>query len=359
MKYPPVQYHDYLHLDKILDSQKRRSSEFNNPAHDEMLFIIVHQTYELWFKQILFELDSVIECFHKNKIPESEMGVAVARLERVIDIQKLINGQVDVLETMTPLDFLEFRDYLYPASGFQSFQWRLIETKLGLKSDFRLNYNQSPFYSALTADQQTHIRRLIEQPSLYDLIEKWLERTPFLQTDQFTFWSEYKKSVLQMLADDEEVISSNPRLGPEAQQRSLDMMKQAKETFLALFDPESYKKLQEQNYFRLSQKAVHAALFIQIYRDQPMLALPFRLLACLQDIDEKMTEWRHRHSIMVHRMIGKKIGTGGSSGHDYLKATTEKHKIFTDFFNLSTFFIPRSKIPQLPQDLESRLNFQN
>ena len=123
-----------------------------------MLFIIVHQTYELWFKQLLFELDSVLETFSQNHIDESQMGTAVARLERIVSIQKYINGQVDVLETMTPLDFLDFREYLYPASGFQSFQWRCLETKLGLKAEQRLVYNQQPFYSQLQQDQQSQMK---------------------------------------------------------------------------------------------------------------------------------------------------------------------------------------------------------
>ena len=357
MKYPAVQYHDYLKLDSVLDAQNRRSEEFKNPAHDEMLFIIVHQTYELWFKQILFELQSILDIFQKDSVHESHMGMAVARLERIVEIQKLLNSQIDVLETMTALDFLEFRDYLYPASGFQSYQWRVIETQMGLRSEFRLNYNQSPFYSALQPSQQKLIQEVMEKPSLFDLVEKWLERAPFLQTQKFDFWKEYKKSVLNMFDADEKVVSANSRLSEETKKKTLQMMSQSRETFLALFDKDAFSKLNETGYFRLSQKAVQAALFIQIYRDQPLLALPFRLISSLQDIDEKMTEWRNRHSLMAHRMLGKKIGTGGSSGHDYLKATADKHKIFTDFFNLTTFFIPRSQIPKIPPDLEKELNF--
>lgn len=115
MKYPPVNYQQYLQLDKVVNAQTLVSEKYTNSAHDEMLFIIVHQTYELWFKQILFELDSVIKTFSQNKIPESEMSSTVSKLNRIVEIQRLINGQIDVLETMTPLDFLEFRDYLYPA----------------------------------------------------------------------------------------------------------------------------------------------------------------------------------------------------------------------------------------------------
>jgi tryptophan 2,3-dioxygenase len=171
MKYPPVHYQAYLKLDQLLDSQKLRSVEFGKPAHDEMLFITVHQTYELWFKQMLFELDSVMETFSKTSVPDTQMGIAVARLERVVDIQKFINGQIDILETMTPLDFLEFRDFLYPASGFQSFQWRCLETKLGLTSEQRLNYNQEPFFKSLQPAEQSQMQTILQSSSLFELLE--------------------------------------------------------------------------------------------------------------------------------------------------------------------------------------------
>ena len=75
------------------------------------------------------------------------------------------------------------------------------------------------------------------------------------------------------------------------------------------------------------------------------------------DIDELLTQWRYRHALMAHRMLGQKIGTGGSSGHAYLKQATDQHKVFSDFFNLSTFLIPRSKVPPLPNSLQSKMNF--
>lgn len=131
--YPPVHYAQYLRIAELVNLQHPKSTEYGKPAHDELLFIIVHQVYELWFKQILSEIDSVLELFSSSNIHERDMLKMVSRLQRVIEIQKLLLQQVDVLETMTPMDFLEFRDYLVPASGFQSFQFRLVENKLGLK----------------------------------------------------------------------------------------------------------------------------------------------------------------------------------------------------------------------------------
>ena len=103
-----------------------------------MLFIIIHQVYALWFKQIKHELTSVLEMFHKDNVDERSIGTACSRLERVEEILKLLIQQIRVLETMTPLDFLDFRNYLFPASGFQSFQFRMVEVMLGLEEEKRL-----------------------------------------------------------------------------------------------------------------------------------------------------------------------------------------------------------------------------
>lgn len=357
MKYPPVHYHDYLKLDSLLGSQFRRSEEFKKPVHDEMLFITVHQTYELWFKQILFELDSVLSTFNQPKTPEQQMGQAVARLERVVDIQRFINGQIDVLETMTPLDFLEFRDFLFPASGFQSFQWRMIEMKLGLKTEQRLNYNQMSFTKALKPEQEQLVEKTKAQESLFELIEKWLERNPFLQDMSFNFWESYRQSALGLIQAERDVVKTNPRLSEEEKTKNLAMMDVTENTFQSLFDDEKYSQLKAQNVFRLSRKAFFGALFIQLYRDLPIMQMPFRLIQSLINLDEAMTSWRYRHALMAHRMLGRKIGTGGSSGHDYLKSATEQHKIFGDFFNLSTFLIPRSSVPVLPEALARKMSF--
>lgn len=357
MKYPPVHYHNYLDIDKLLNAQHPKSTEYKKPAHDEMLFIIVHQTYELWFKQILFELDSVLKTFQQPQVQEEQMGRASARLERIVSILKLIIGQVDVLETMTPLDFLDFRDMLYPASGFQSYQWRLIETKLGLRIEDRLAYNQSPFYKSLTEEQQKEMADVLNQPSLFDAVEKWLERTPFLQAENFNFWDTYKQAVNQMFQDDINTVTVNPRLNDEDKAKNIKGLNESLKTFDALFDEKAFDELRAQGHFRLSYKGLHAALLIQLYRDQPILQTPFRIIRALLDIDETMTTWRYRHALMAYRMLGQKIGTGGSSGHKYLADATSKHKIFTDFFNLTTFFIPRSKVPVLPKAISERMSF--
>lgn len=358
MKYPPVHYHDYLKIDQLLSAQSLKSVEYKKPAHDEMLFIIVHQAYELWFKQILVELDSILDVFNQDFVAEEKMGLVQSRLTRVVTILKHTLGQIDIMETMTPLDFLEFREFLYPASGFQSFQFRLIETKLGLRIEDRLAYNNSPFYKSLTQEQQADMEMVLKLPSLFDGLEKWLERIPFLKATGFDFWNSYQVAVQKLFNDDLQVVETHSHLSPDEKKRTQMMIEGSQKTFAALFNEDEFKKLQSENYFRLSYKAFHGALLISLYRHMPILQGPFQLLQSLMDIDEILTQWRYRHALMAHRMLGQKIGTGGSSGHHYLKAATEKHKIYQDLFNLSTFLIPKSHLPPLPESLISQMTFK-
>jgi tryptophan 2,3-dioxygenase len=353
----PLYYADYLQLNKLLSSQSLKSVEHGRPAHDEMLFIIVHQVYELWFKQILHELDSVITTFDQESVDEKQIGVAVARLGRITEIQKLLIDQLRVIETMTALDFLDFRDLLYPASGFQSYQFRLLENKLGMKPDHRLPYNQEVYYAHLSPDHQGLITRSEQEPTLFEGIERWLKRTPFLDFHGFNFWEHYRTAVQGMLQFDLQTIRNNQLSTDEQKKRQLAEVDKNQANFDALLDERKHDELVKENKRRLSQKATLAALLIELYRDEPILHLPFRLLTALKDMDEQWTTWRYRHALMVQRMIGNKIGTGGSSGHSYLKATTEEHKIFVDLFNLSTFLIPRSKLPELPEEVKKNLDF--
>lgn len=355
--FPPVSYSEYLRIEPLLSLQKKRSEEFKQSAHDEMLFIITHQTYELWFKQILTEIDSVLEIFGHAKIDESDMGTAVARLKRITEIQKLLIQQISVIETMTPLDFLDFRDMLYPASGFQSTQNRLIENKLGLKSETRLPYNSAPYHAAVGENEKALVLAAEKSPSLFDLVDAWLARTPFLRSEEFDFWVEYQRTVENVFNEDRETVRKHPQLKAEEKTRNFQEIDSAFETFKALFDSAKYEELRANGSFRLTYGALHAALLVQLYRDQPVFNLPFQLITALQDIDELMTTWRYRHSLMAHRMLGRKIGTGGSTGAQYLKMATDKHRIFSDFFNLATFLIPRSRLPKLPAKVRESFGF--
>src|SRR5690554_1381614 len=199
-------YADYLQLDKLLSAQTPRSGMNGNPAHDEMLFIIIHQAYELWFKLILHEIDSVITLFRSDSLDERGMGFIVSRLERVTEIQRVLVDQLNILETMTGLDFLDFRDYLVPASGFQSVQFRLIESALGLRQADRTAYRQDAYRTRLNDDERSTLAASEKATNLAELVEGWLERTPFLDFGGYNFWNEYLSGVTQMLEADAEII---------------------------------------------------------------------------------------------------------------------------------------------------------
>src|SRR6186997_3018984 len=186
-------YSDYIELDKILSSQHPKSFSSLEEGNDEMLFIIIHQAYELWFKQILFELDLVRNIFIRGHINDNsdDMSRVVYRLKRVVKILELVNQQVSVLETMTALDFLEFRNHLLPASGFQSKQFRLIEARLGLKMGqrYKAEYYKSTRRGSLSAADQQEVNQVESESTLKELIVQWLERMPFFEEG---YWKEYK-----------------------------------------------------------------------------------------------------------------------------------------------------------------------
>ncbi len=334
--HPPLYYSDYLQLEKLLSCQQPESARHGRPAHDEMLFIIVHQAYELWFKQILYELDAVIQAFHSDLVDERQVHIAVHRLHRIAEIQKLLLAQIRILETMTPLDFLEFRDLLYPASGFQSYQFRLVENRIGVRPSHRHVYKPGePYYANLSEEHQRIVRQSEQEPTLFDVIEDWLERTPFLSFHGFDFLGEYEKAV----------------------RRSGEGLRMAEIDLKAILDDAVHESLRRENKRRFSRKAMVAALFISLYRDEPILHPPFELLTALIEMDEQFTAWRYNHALMVQRMIGTKTGTGGSSGYEYLKGTLEPHKVFSDLLTISNYLIPRSELPDLPEEVKKHVAF--
>ena len=172
MKKEKLSYSKYLKLDSLLTSQHPKSKEAGQEVHDEMLFIVIHQAYELWFKQIQHDLDSVIKMFKGNYVQEQNIGTVVARLDRIIEIQKLLINQVGILETMTPMDFLEFRDLINPASGFQSFQFREIENKLGMLPSKRIKFGKQRYDEYLDGDERKNVLTSEKELSLFELLEK-------------------------------------------------------------------------------------------------------------------------------------------------------------------------------------------
>jgi len=349
-------YGEYLMLDKLLSAQCMLSKENNQPVHDEHLFIITHQAYELWFKQIIFELDSIRFMLNNEIIEETRTLEILKRLNRIVLILKLLVDQVPILETMTPLDFMDFRNYLRPASGFQSLQFRLIENKLGVKSEHRVKYNQK--YSEAFGNNPVAANAIDtseNEPSLLDLIQRWLERTPGLEEKGFDFWNKFQQSVDAFLNEQERKARSenNER---SRNYRLMDIEKR-REVYRSIFDPDVHEALVKRGDRRFSHKALQGAIMITFYRDEPRFSQPHQLLTLLMDIDSLITKWRYNHVIMVQRMIGsQQLGTGGSSGYQYLRSTlSDRYKVFLDLFNLSTFLIPREAIPPLDEHIRKTL----
>lgn len=353
----PVYYGEYLQLDKILHAQAPESAKRGPAAHDETLFIVIHQAYELWFKQILHELNSVREVFQQSPLPSTALSTAAARLKRVTEIQKILVDQIHVMETMTTLDFLDFRDDLIPASGFQSLQFRLIEATLGVTAAHRLDVEHQFFQSRLKPEDRAELVKTEAAPSLFGLLQNWLERMPFSQFEGWDFWSQYATRVEAMIERDLGFVRENPNLDEKVKRIEEANLEATRQGFLTLLDATRYQEAQKQGVVRLSQRAMLNALFIKLYRDWPVMQLPHQLLDLAVEIDELITIWRYRHMLMVQRLLGTKIGTGGSSGSDYLKKTTERNRVFIDLFNLSTFLIPRSEIPALPDFLQAEMGF--
>lgn len=336
-------YTDYLELDKILGSQHPKS----DLKTDEMLFIIIHQAYELWFKMVIHELDRVREIFSQDNINDNagEMSIAVNKLKRVTKIFEVINQQVNILETMTPMDFLEFRDLLVPSSGFQSLQFRIIEAKLGLKMEqrYKANYYKNTRPGGFNQQDYEAINSVESEATLKGLIIKWAERTPFfdeslwrdfqsqfpVEEGEQKFWSDYKQIYKNSLSGSVE---------------------------LRQFD-ELERIFYKEGLGEFSMSAMRAVLFIMLYRNLPIFQQPFDLLSTLIDIDELLSQFRYKHMLMARRMIGMRSGTGGTSGAGYLEGALRQHYIFKELTEVSTFLIERSHLPSLPKNVKEKTSF--
>ena len=199
-----LNYTSYLRLDKILDAQELRS--LNSPKgaeHDEMLFIVIHQVFELWFKQLLHEID-----YASEQLRENNLGRTLHVLKRMRTIVKVIVSQVDVLETMTPIDFSAFREQLDSASGLQSYQFRELEFSLGYKRDSVLSrYEES-------SEAHRRLMKRLLNPSLWDAVLKFFEHRGYNIPEELL----EGKSTTEIVATDavtaviEKIYQSDPEL---------------------------------------------------------------------------------------------------------------------------------------------------
>lgn len=255
-------YGDYLQLDTLLSSQKRLSSH-----HDEMLFIVIHQVSELWLKLIIHETQAAIEAIKQNDLKSSSK-----MLSRVSKIQTQIIQAWDVLSTLTPAEYMEFRDKLGNASGFQSYQYRLVEFVLGYKTHFILDiYKKDPELHAI-------LEKAYHAPGLYDVAIQALARNGF--------------------TINEDVLNRD--------------------------FSETYQK----------DESVEAA-WLEVYKNVDDNWELYQLAEKLVDVEDWFQQWRFRHMKTVERIIGHKTGTGGSSGVGYLKKVLD-HYFFPELWDIRT-----------------------
>jgi tryptophan 2,3-dioxygenase len=247
-----LSYGGYLRVPELLALQECRSQ----PAqHDETLFIVIHQVYELWFKQLLHEVDAVL-----GRLDRDDVLHADRMLRRCIEIQRVLVAQLKVLETMTPMDFLAFRDHIMPASGFQSAQFRELEFVSGLKDPRFLAFFQG-------SPDHDRLQRRLTARTLPDAYHDLLRRRGF--------------DLPEAAAGDDEGLR-------EAKHR---------------------RRLEE---------------LMRVYREADAHYALFLLSEALIEYDEMFLIWRFRHVQMVERVIGARPGTGGSEGSGYLRTTIER-----------------------------------
>jgi aminocarboxymuconate-semialdehyde decarboxylase len=261
-------YSSYLKVPELLELQQPQSSP---PHHDELLFILVHQTYELWFKELLHDLDAVVANLQRaGAAPQThdEVYEAARLLRRCTEITRVLVEQFTILETMLPTHFLAFRGLLEPASGFQSEQFREIEFLCGLKDEKMLRYHRP------TPEAYASLKRRLEEPSLRDVFF----------------------GALQAMG----------KLPPASEGES------------------------EGERFEARARAVHA-----LYKEERDHRDWIDVCERLTEFDELVVSWRLRHIQLVERIIGIRMGTGGSAGSSYLKLTLDK-KFFPELWEART-----------------------
>lgn len=328
-----VSYGRYLNLDRILDAQRpgARGGGLRDLAHhDEMLFVVVHQVYELWFKQIVHEMTRARDLLAAPLVPERDIPVIVSAFRRVHEIQRLLVDQLSVLETMNPLDFLAFRDALGSASGFQSAQFRELEILMGLSDADRIEYDGASFERRFGAAELARFAARRKEASFREALERWLERTPVEQE----FAEVYRRSFHGYVAGQREFHGRNQQLSAQEREAVLRRLDDYERSF--------------QGFLESPRRRVNlACLFIAAYREAALLRWPYRLLDAVCEFEEWLRLWRFRHARMVERMIGLRVGTGGSSGVDYLDQTALRYRIFTVVLESRTFLLPRALLPGL------------
>ena len=350
-------YWDYLKLDRLLDLQSGLGTDEADLMSDELHFIIVHQVFELWFKLMLRELRLARSHLAVPDVPEAHIPHVVHHLRRVNAIAELTVDQFKVVETLTPQDFLAFRDKLMPASGFQSFQMRELEILLGLEDAERLRYQENDPIQHILGDRSDTpaaalAKRRVEEAraesSLRTALHAWLYRTPIQGSrpddpgDEDVV-REFLDHYLEALEHSQRVATTRlAQTGiapPDRVWARAEKTRVMARRFLAADDVAHTERAR-------TMRARAGLLFIESYRDLPLLAWPRLLIDTVVELEEQLVLFRTRHARMVERVIGRRTGTGGSSGVDYLDGTA-RYRIFTDLWNVRTILLPRDAVPPL------------
>ena len=353
---PVPTYWDYLKLDRLLGLQTGLGQTDADLASDELHFIIVHQVYELWFKLILRELRLGRDHLAAPRVAEEAIPHVVHHLRRINAILQLAVDQFRVMETLTPQDFLDFRDKLTPASGFQSFQLREIEILLGLEDaqragEARTAMAQLREQSASSTGGRHGYERLEAargETTLRAALHDWLQRTPIQGSspgdpaDAATvdaFLGEYLAALERAAATQAERMAAIGGGERDAiERRAATGLEQAR-AFLLADDVAAGDRVR-------ARRIRAGLLFVESYRELPLLAWPRLLIDTIVEMEEQLVLWRTRHARMVERTIGRRAGTGGSAGVDYLDQTA-RYRIFTELWAVRTLLLPRRDLPQL------------
>ena len=352
MRSEPTTYWDYLHLPSLLNSQHGLDANDSELAQDEIHFIIVHQVFELWFKLMIHELRLAGRELASPRVPEEKIPFVVHHLGRINTTLQLAIAHFDVMETLDPQDFISFRDKLVPASGMQSYQYKILEILLGIETDPSNEYatrvlaglERLTKQTASGADVWAEVEKARQEPSLRGALHAWLERTPidpvgeqspddaaeaFLQT----YLRGYEKSQSDTLAA--VFRGSDPKVIESRLEASIAQVR----SFLSAEDVEEKDRAR-------TKRVRSGILFIESYRDLPLLAWPRLLLDTVVVLEERLLLWRTRHLRMVERIIGQRIGTGGSSGTGYLASRNET-RIFPELWYARTILLSRAYLPEL------------
>lgn len=363
--HPPT-YWDYLKVPDLLNLQGGLEGDTDALLNDELHFIIVHQVFELWFKLTIRELRLARDHLAAPHVPEQHIPHVVQHLRRVNTILRLCGQQFEVMETLTPQDFLAFRDKLIPASGFQSYQMRELEILMGLLEDQRV---ESGFGNPLEAIRRMgkgtptgeiaigHLERAQSEDSLRRAMQNWLHRTPIQGStpDQpgdadavLAFITEYLSAMgARAEVQREQLIASGVITAEFADEKFAKSAEQSRHFLMA-------EDVAEESDRPRARRIRAAILFIESYRELPLLAWPRMLLDTIVETEAMLVIFRSRHARMVERVIGRRMGTGGSSGVDYLDKTTG-YRIFTDLWSVRTLLLPKEALP--PMDFGDTYGF--